>query len=473
MADVERKRRLQHVHETNALTYGHLGTATYEEKDHQWTFLRNLDPQDEGPDLGDGPLHWKLIHERERIRQFGGTGPASIIPLQLRTLDQGGFNELLKRAPEAVLALTELDASEYAAEALPHALSDGDDKPLGYLTFGNAFRPGEHGVHAAFLSTSVAALSVGINDEAVMLLTLGTEKVSPTQDSDTELTWEVPTLSDEHVAVWKTSAEPVEQLCFADDGGRPRLMVRKGSCLSIFEPQVRSTSVYPHRHLAMSDRGQLKPSMLDVNPVLTIPMSRTGGHSHADTSFHPRDSNLLAIVDARGNWSIWRIRSVQQARATRPLSRAQLQSSGRLCAPELAERARPPTPSCDEWHQIRWLRSAEGVFDRLLVCNRHMAVVFDLQGEVVGVANMRLGPRRVGNQIIDVRQSAVRPEFCFVLTTTRLMLMDSAHVGWKDPSDREPLTLVCSWNHFRNPSDLSLRMSLLEQPQSKLTTCRF
>jgi hypothetical protein len=40
MADVEGGKDLQRAHATNALNYGHLGTATYQGHTKEWTFLR-------------------------------------------------------------------------------------------------------------------------------------------------------------------------------------------------------------------------------------------------------------------------------------------------------------------------------------------------------------------------------------------------------------------------------------------------
>src|SRR5436305_12996873 len=42
MADVDGGKDLQHAHATNALNYGHLGTATYQRHTREWTFLRQL-----------------------------------------------------------------------------------------------------------------------------------------------------------------------------------------------------------------------------------------------------------------------------------------------------------------------------------------------------------------------------------------------------------------------------------------------
>src|SRR5271156_5170503 len=40
MAESQLERRPEHVHASNVLNYGHLGTATYLENSQEWTFFR-------------------------------------------------------------------------------------------------------------------------------------------------------------------------------------------------------------------------------------------------------------------------------------------------------------------------------------------------------------------------------------------------------------------------------------------------
>ncbi|EXJ77615.1 hypothetical protein A1O3_09843 [Capronia epimyces CBS 606.96] len=498
MADVERAKRIQHAHESNALSYGHFGTATYDDQLHSWTFLRQTQIQSELP-LEDGngtgpesihdptvePAHsnlysgsaFSLIQERlwagEPGRSKGpedelrvsdaiedhaaGIGGKIISP---RKPSHAGKNTFLKQIPDAALAVFHLPTTDPPYAAL--SVNNGN-----ILAFGNARLASEHGARNSPLR-SIVAFAAGPGGAILRLLGLDASDVPVRDSSGLEQVYSVPAIGHQAQGYWANSAEPVLHVSSSAHQHRAQFLVVKSSGTSILRPlmvdNVRSdTSTSDNSRNGSHSAG----SLLQPTPVVTVPTSRTGGNPHAHAALNPQDQNSLAVVDTHGLWSIWKLKGTR-ARSARVLFRVQL-----ACSNDLAN-STGMSPSTngrlhyDGWHRICWLKGEQGYIDRILVCNRRSAAVFERTGALVGSVDMRLGPSSEGNEILDVQNSDRQTGHVLVLTTSRLLIFTSSEASWKDQSGTEPLALVCSWNHFRARDDSSLRMSLCEFPR---TTC--
>ncbi|KIX04891.1 uncharacterized protein Z518_05762 [Rhinocladiella mackenziei CBS 650.93] len=469
MADSKLARRIKHTHETNALNYGHFGTAIYDDIHHRWTFLRQhqarapYDSDEEDHATRDSLPAFELVHEQE-----WGSGEDSLnanFTAEATTAGQGLKNRLLKQIPDAVTAAVELPAFTYASTA--QDVDESRRRSTGnVLAFGNSSRPFETGSHGDVPATPIVAFPTGLGGEQVQFAAVDVCGISLADDSGLGRSCRVPCVGNQALAYWNDSAEPIRQLSCSRHRNRTQFLVVKSSGTTLLRP----STGHNRSEVFLTSRGlgqglNRSGSLLDPCPILTIPSSRTGGHPHAHSDFHPHEKNSIAIVDTSGNWSIWKTKG-RRATSTHVLYQIHLQSSGGLSIVEHQPLSIGTQQCFDDWHMICWLTNVEGVVERILVCNRRLAGVFKLNGEFVGHADMRLGLQSKRHQILDVKNSTRRQDHVFVLTTSRLMIFRSSEVSWKEKSGAEPLALVCSWNHFRDGSDTGLRMALFESVQT-------
>lgn len=99
----------------------------------------------------------------------------------------------------------------------------------------------------------------------------------------------------------------------------------------------------------------------------------------------------------------------------------------------------------------------------LLVCSRRIARTYWSNGTVRGDVDMRLGAPSAKNWVLDVQSSLQHPAVCFVLTSTRILVMRLSDDKEKD----DELDLLCSWTHFRARGDMSLRLDVVETDSGK------
>lgn len=493
MADVERVQRIRHAHETNALNYGHLGTATYHDHLRSWSFLRQnqsetqLDLRDvtglalddnSGLQPGRSAVSTKsafaLVHEQTRTADPGSpnqtksggqeevdaSGEVEVsASTSLKQTMTGGKNTFLIQTPDAAFAV--LDLRTTALPSLSLSVYGGN-----ILAFGNAIPAFEYGVRNSSVRP-IAAFAAGAAGETLRLAVLEACDVPIRNSSGLVEVHRLPAVSRHAGGYWTNSAEPILHLSVSAHQHRAQFLVVKSSGTSILQPRM-----IDNAHLLAStleeflDLSYTARSQFDPCPVITIPASRTGGNPQAHSAFNPQDQRALAVVDSHGLWSIWRLDGAR-ARSARVLYRVQLESCNALGNVAHRSRSASDQQYYDGWHRVCWLTVGEGSIDRILVCNRRAAAVFEKSGMFVGLVDMRLGPLSDGNQILDIQKSDRQKDQVLVLTTSRLLIFSSSEVSWKDRSGIEPLALVCSWNHFRARNDLTLRMSLCEFPRGK------
>jgi hypothetical protein len=157
---------------------------------------------------------------------------------------------------------------------------------------------------------------------------------------------------------------------------------------------------------------------------------------------------------------LWRIQG-SNTWSGRVRHSATLQCQGSLRA--LKRDAFPAKQSqFDGWHRLCWLTTEDRGYDKILVCSRRVAAVFDLTGELKGTCDMRLGPKSDGNLVLDIKPGRQSANHIHVLTTSRILVFSTSATSWRVKDQEEPLTLICSWTHFRDGLAQNLSLCLLE-----------
>ncbi|KAK5946933.1 hypothetical protein PMZ80_001078 [Knufia obscura] len=450
MAEEERRWRQRHAHESSTISLGAFGTASYHENAQQWTFLRNglaepnLDDQENGTDEDTTSL-LRILSNIETVAESRYEDEIS----NVGTTD----NILHTQYSELAAASSTIQAILHSNTRASNARTNGDT-----VSFGNAVWLGPDGQDSGNLTVPVTAYAAGPGRDLLHIACVSRQSFEYASEKQVSSTTRIPSLAGGPQTAW-AGVRSIEQVVFSrrdpEGHGGTFLAVRQASQTSVFEPLLRR-DVYAST--SSTDR-----SSLDPNRLLALPRSHTGGHDHADVCFHPHDHRKLAVVDVQGNWSIWRIGG-RRTHTSGVLYKVALQTSNKIFSWEDKKRPAGVELYFDGWHRVLWIAGKQDDVDRLLVCNRQDAKLFDIKGtdkdEICSV-DVRLDTRKENAYILDM-QPGPSPNTCFILTTSRLLVFDFAQKEWKDTGSTRGPALLCAWQHFQDASALSLRMTTLE-----------
>lgn len=453
MAQTQRVGRIRNVHESCALTYGHFGSATYDENNHRWEFLRadiSSNLVGRGPEVPSRPA--QLIDEKwwfldEIVTRSSPSPNLSFASAQRRLL--------LHNVPEAALVSNREILESFPTDSNARGFSSISGN---VLDFGYARHNRDHSFGVAY--EPILAVRCGETSEKVHFLRFERGKVTIQQDHGSETVLQIPSLCPSSYSQWTTSGVRVEHISFALAKSRDQMLIRDSTGTSILRPLMRD-------QLSLQDNPTRSPSVVP-NLLVTIPSSETGGRPHSDAAFSTTDHSCLALVDTAGHWSIWKVKKGRQF-PIRVNCRAHLLAQGNMHRVHVQDSDRSVAIAAEGWHALTWLLGSDGNADRILVCSRTTACVFRLDEDFLGEVNTRLGPASDGNQILQIKQGLLRRHHVFILTTTRLLIFDSTLSQNNVNNMEEALVMICSWNHFRHPQDPGLRMSIVETSQCRVS----
>ena len=480
MADARRARPGQHARETTTLSYGHLGTATYDEGSHAWVFLRQHQSE---RDLGDDQANifqhqssrLRLVDERTLDLSADGL-KGDTRPSRHATDGRGLKNLFLKNVPESTSILTGLATSVYATGVLEE--TSAETQPIANaLALGYAQSPYEAGIHNHAPTTTIVALPAGRRREVLRVLGLEARHIEIRNASGQTHSCKLPYVTQGMIGHWCESADEILQVSSTSHAHGTQFLVVKSSGTTILRPvSGHATSEAP---LQSSFPATFTPADLlpDPCPVVTMPTFRTGQKPHVHAAFNPESPNLVAVVDTSGQWSVWKLAGRSTTSARVPYQ-VHLQGSGSLITSARQSRFKMKALHRPDWYRVCWLRGSGGLMDRILVCDQREVAIFDRMGKLLNHADMRLGLLSGGNLILDVRNSNIRrhdghkPENFIVLTTSRIMIFSSIEGVRDEELKDEPIRLVCSWSHSRDRADPGLRMAILESSKGTCTISR-
>ena len=334
------------------------------------------------------------------------------------------------------------------------------------LDFGHAVQVSKNDTASRTL-VPIAAHMGGPNGSAVRFVCMG-RRSAISENFDVRRV-EIPLTSmvSQFEAWWSGNGEPVQQVRFAASTGPSStwIAIRQRSILTILHPVV-----YTDPEIARHAVGGALPlsqdaPCLDVHPVLSLPITRTGGHPLADVAFHPSDHTVLALIDEHGNWSVWHLRS-QRSRHVRPLSQIHLQYEGKYCPSATGKSGAFESLYYDGWHRISWLGKSEPDRAPVLVSNRGHSALIQPEVGLPSPVDLRLGLPHERQRVLDVKIRKLDTCYFFVLTSTRLLVSRLTDRGKRNDAHHDTVVL-CSWHHFRSRRDYTLQLSLIETRQCK------
>lgn len=448
-------------HASHNLGYGTPGTAIYNSELQDWTFLRSLAPsnQYENEDLAAErrPL---LLNPIEQA--FSTVVPPVLQSDHLSASSSLKPTRSLRRAlPELAFVPSQLEIKNH----YPGAAKSTSRRNFDLLAFGNAYHTAEANSIERSQLTPIVAHAYGEAGEVLRIARLIRKKSKLQRHSSKSEDVCLPTISSQDVALCMGSGAPILQICSdqSTNSAGTWLAVRFATATIFYAPCVHPHAVRARSASASNDHIIFPPSTLDANPVVSLPISRTGGSSHVDIDFHPAKKSQVAIVDDLGTWSVWQLRHPSQEAGN--LERIGLLISGKLSAEESQQE---PSQSCP-WYCVRWLDVGHNGHDRVLVCSRRKVGLFDVRGHVLSVAEIDLGLPQEHQCIIDVRRLQHSIGQCFILTNFRIIWLASHVPSWL-AQDRpvKDLEMVLSWRHFLNTENVSLYMNVMGSNSGEL-----
>lgn len=359
-----------------------------------------------------------------------------------------GFHEL---AQESEAILKNVSRHDPAVSVL-FAFGNANERRLGYRK--SLTKPKE---------VPIVALAGGSAGDAVRLILLRKEHLGWEEDKSVTLTNFLP--QDQEQAWWFTKGGQIQQLCFAGVNGTPnaRLAVRYHGAITMLEPilhadAVPSRSFYDH----YSRRAQYSKARLDANPVLTITTERTGGSPHADVSFNPWRTSQFAVIDERGHWTIWELKS-----STRLMGQKVVDAgpSGFVSDEQTdSSEQNAENSSRDGWGAIIWA----GDRSTIVVADRKTLTILSIENRTKRLHVPKLFEPKSADQIIDMKRSPLNFSHVFLLTSTRVFWLNVALVdhSQRDGGLHAGIEILLSWVHFRDQRDTSLRLDVLDDEDS-------
>ncbi|KAJ5160624.1 uncharacterized protein N7482_007628 [Penicillium canariense] len=425
-------------HPDSALHYGHVGRAIYLPETQTWTFSRSFARP---PSISYTGVTKTTVRAPTRTSQ----PQTSVKPF--RTADQ----QLIPRVLPDLASHWSSIRDDGLSKIITTVTDIYDPQVSSLLDLGYATHHGTEDTRARG-PVAIAASVTGECGNIVSFRALTDDTAElPTEGSALR----GPSIGQSEVTEWSKRGAPIQQICFA----RPLeekpvwMAARLQEATTIFRPLYHLDPV--PMHIADDDTAAfsvpLRNSRLDANPVVDISNSHTGGFSHADVAFNPWYPRQLAIVDTRGNWSVWEISGRQRRR--RANWAATCVKKGEL--PETVDKPDANRPRHDGWASIEWVAD----FSTLLVSDRRCLMLYQLSEGVCQSSAVEIGMTRQSEWILDVQRSAQNVAHFFVLTTSRLVWFDVTTAPPNEHGLRPSLRPRLAWRHFRDPEDTTLRLS--------------
>lgn len=451
------------------LLYGHPGAPTYQTDAQVWHFTRQP---------GISKCNFKseffklIINLGRQIKLL--ESPLAIFPAcKINGLNVGnatsrlhGRSDLLKHRPElapAAFLLPNWDIDADGAEGLLlgnaqtseaidavtsiHEPQNSDLFALGRMNFDKKFdSPSSH--------PELLATAAGACGEILRLSLLNEEQIHWEDIHGPRLLTKTAVGAAE--GFWMGHPSPIRQIIFteAPEEGEIWLAVRQDVTLTILKPTLRKRPVYQ----AKSEFTGLRPSIVDANPVYRLNIDEDGNVGKAafsDVAFNPWNHLQVATINQEGYWSIW-IPEVASRAALRNTLR---HHAGGALYDDFEERGGKAVNIQDRWARIIWA----GDSCTILVAGRRTLQMFDLSTQPQRLEVPDLGLVNSEDWILDIKRSSVDKSHVFILTSSRLIwLQVLAPPGDRTETPVLRATLLVSWIHFRDPDDMTLCMSLVE-----------
>lgn len=242
----------------------------------------------------------------------------------------------------------------------------------------------------------------------------------------------------------------IRQICFARnqvDESHPLLAVRTAMSITVFLPQI-----YLSAESAEKVNGDHSGncSRIALQQVNKFSIEGNGLVEFVDISFNPWFPTLLAAVLEDGRYHLWTLLPGQHTWDQKDSIEGDI---GELDFENI---------EVDNWHRIVWMSNST-----FIVSTRTHLKAFRRRGANVVCINQDVLATNKVNIIVDVRRSPIDDSCIFVTNTTHIMCLFGTRNVRNVDADPS-FTIALSWRHYRDPNDLSLKISFIEEEAGKI-----
>ncbi|KAI4201903.1 MAG: hypothetical protein LQ350_002950 [Teloschistes chrysophthalmus] len=446
------------------LSYGHFGELYYDVQTQVWLPSRNIESDIPACGRGrrfitaDGLRHAPLLSTLGAPRLVL---PPQISPLTSYTprtaaIHRRSVDELVQAYPELAPSPALLLHHSLAETTQHHAVAR-DPVQSDILALGQA----QNFSRSRKLANSVSVVAIvgGAARGLVRVFQLVPQIIG--SKSQSELKIETEILNQRLQGIWSGPGSPIRQLQFAQENGKLTewLAVRHGQGTSILRVLLRESEVPTTYNLC--EIPTTEPNVefrFELQHIVTLPVRRSGGASHADVCFNPWDPWEFAVVDESSRWSTWSIKTVSMKTNAWTL---ESRHSGH-CTPSSLDATGVRSESearRDGWGAVKWICDAAG----LLICGRKHIGAAELRGVPKYLPLPDFGLSTTADCMLDIKQSATDPQRVFILTSSRVIW---AHLGQHDAADNDwsqlDARVLLGWTHFRDKHDSSLSLQVVD-----------
>ena len=409
----------------------------------------------------------KLVGQPSVILQ-PSIGSDSLTNIQDSVQRTQNIKKLTHLIPELVPGLSLLPELTKKSELVDYVSSRHDPSTSILLAFGQASDDSsKHGKsRSSAKEVPIVAVVGGAAGEIVRLIRLRKELLGWEGKHDVRL--RDYSLIDEERCWWSGNGSPVQQVCFSKSTSKSKflLAVRYHGATTILQPTLVSNEVFSWSQRPYSVKGQHPPSMLDANPIFTLPVEKTGRSPHADVSFNPWNTLQFAIIDQQGHWTIWCLERIkQQKHEWKVIAGPSGYVSDGYSNVDKTHLPTAPEHRKDNWGAILWA----GDENTIIVADRRtLSVVCLADGSVDRIDVPELALSKNASWILDLQASPSDDRHFFLATSTRVMWMHllPAHQHRSVENPKPRASVLLSWMHFRDQDDTSLRLNLLDDQGS-------
>jgi RNA polymerase I-specific transcription initiation factor RRN6 len=442
-------------HRVTDLSYGHLGKASYDTEENQWTFSNTKDQSKLSLTCKKDPADHIVDQRIQQLLPLTDRIPPS---LQHTPKEEGRPSHIAKSQIKWLL--------KAQPETFPgHAITSTLAKAHNARRTGLSARSGSllavgRALDADRVSGSrklqILCMPCGSAGHVLQLIKPRMERRGWGKHSAAWLS--LLGLESPEQGFWVGVGGVIRQIESADDENESGawLAVRQDTVITIFRPHYGKLhkSTGPPTGYREADI----PSRLNPNPVATLTTEMANSEDLMDVSFNPWYSRQFAVVDAQGRWSIWDVERLQGKGSQEQLISGKYGHFYENSVPDPTLKD-AQNDHADGWYRILW---ACNIYT-IVVCNRRHFAVIDIKSVPARLPSAEVLTGNSTEWILDVKPSPVNPNHLIILTTSRIFWVEVIPAGEDKGVKATGIKVVLSYQHFRDPNDKAMRLTLVKK----------
>jgi len=441
-------------HRVTDLSYGHLGKASYDIEESQWTFSNTKI---------EGELSVELYVNV--ADHFIDQRIQPLLPLTQRV--PPSFQDAPKKegvpsqvAKSQLKRLSKVRPETFPANPITSVLAKARDTSQAELSRSGSLLAVGRAVDVDRRSRSrrprILCMPCGGAGHILQLIKPNTEKRGWGKHSAAKLS--LLELGSSERGYWAGTGGSIRQIESADDENESGtwLAVRQDTVVTIFRP------LYGKLHNSAATPARLRPttssSRLNPNPIATLTNESKTSENFIDVSFNPWYTRQFATVDARGHWSIWDLERQNGKDSPEHLVSGKKGDFYDDHDPDPASKA-VSNDHADGWYRILWACNV----NTLAVCNRRHIAVINIKSAPVRVSSAEILTGTGTEWMLDAKRSPEHFNHLFILTTSRIFWLEIVPPGEHggDVNTSASIKVILSFRHFRDTNDETLRLTLV------------